>query len=191
MSKTGKKNPRKSRGQAAVEFALVLPLLILVVVGLIEAGRAMFIYSSVTNASREASRYGSAFGLLPDETTAKFQDCAGMRNAARKAGFYTPFPDDAIVINYDKGIKPKVNPDDPVELNDIPAGFDTTCDGDADLNVALECGDRILVTITYTYSPILSLIPLTPQNIVSSSARTFLGVITLEEGFTCGSGGGG
>jgi len=179
MSKTGKKHPHKSRGQAAVEFALVLPLLVFVVVGLIEAGRAMFIYTSVTNASRESSRYGSAFGLLPDETTAKYQDCAGIRNAARQAGFYTPFLDDDIVIEYDEGPDP--------DTGVIPAPFDT-CDGDADLGVTLECGDRIVVTINYTYSPMLNLIPLQPQTIVSSSARTFLGVITLEEDFTCGGG---
>ena len=54
---------QKNRGQALVEFALIVPLLLFVVYGLIEAGRAIFIYSSVTNASREAAR--SALPLPP------------------------------------------------------------------------------------------------------------------------------
>ena len=47
------------KGQAMVEFAFVLPILLLVVFGLLEVGRLIFIYSSITNASRNASRHTS------------------------------------------------------------------------------------------------------------------------------------
>lgn len=171
--------PKKFRGQAAVEFALVLPLLMVVVYGLVEAGRAIFIYSSVTNASREAVRYASAYGVNANDIP-KFQDCAGIRNAARHTGFYLPADDDSIEIHYDKGITPGANPGDPYSLNTIPAGFDTTCDGTADTNIKLECGDRIIVTVTAYYSPVLSILPLQPQAITSSSARSFMGIITLD-----------
>ena len=50
----------KSPAQAMVEFALVLPILLLVVYGLIEVGRALFIYNSVASAARQATRYGAA-----------------------------------------------------------------------------------------------------------------------------------
>jgi Flp pilus assembly protein TadG len=46
-----------------VEFALALPLLLLLIFGILEVGRMVFTYSSVVNASREAVRYGSATGL--------------------------------------------------------------------------------------------------------------------------------
>ena len=177
----------QKRGQAAVEFALVLPLLLLVVYGLIEAGRAIFIYSSVTNASREAVRYASAYGVNPDDVP-RFQDCAGIRNAAARTGFYLALDD--IQITYDKGVVPGANPGDPPDLNPIPTdgSFDTTCDGDTDTNIELECGDRIIVTIRETYSPILSIIPLKPKDITSSSARSFVGIVTydLTNGATCG-----
>lgn len=44
------------RGQALVEFALVLPALILLLVGLFDAGRLVYAYNVVNNAAREAGR---------------------------------------------------------------------------------------------------------------------------------------
>ncbi|MGE5251945.1 MAG: TadE family protein, partial [Bacteroidota bacterium] len=55
----------KSKAQAMVEFALALPILLLVVYGLLESGRLLFIYASVVTAARQAARYGSATGLTP------------------------------------------------------------------------------------------------------------------------------
>ena len=50
---------RRSRGQALVETALVLPIFFLLVFGLIDIGRAVFIYNSLAEGSREGARYGS------------------------------------------------------------------------------------------------------------------------------------
>jgi Flp pilus assembly protein TadG len=44
------------RGQALVEAALVLPLLLLVLVGIMEVGRAWNIHQVVTHAAREGAR---------------------------------------------------------------------------------------------------------------------------------------
>jgi hypothetical protein len=49
-------------GQGIVEFALVRPLLLVLMLGVIEFGRLLFFYSSTFTASREAARYGSAAG---------------------------------------------------------------------------------------------------------------------------------
>lgn len=49
---------RGSEGQALVEFALVIPIFLLVVLGLFDMGRAVFYYSTISNASREAVRLG-------------------------------------------------------------------------------------------------------------------------------------
>jgi len=55
---TGQRN-RKHKGQSIVEFALVVPFLLLVVVGTIELGRAYFTYNTLSKAVREGARYVS------------------------------------------------------------------------------------------------------------------------------------
>jgi hypothetical protein len=48
----------RNRGQGLVEFALILPIVLLVLVGTIEVSRILFVYSNLTNAAREGARYG-------------------------------------------------------------------------------------------------------------------------------------
>jgi hypothetical protein len=48
---------RKTKGQGLVEFALILPLLLLLLLGIIEGGRIIWAYVTVQNAAREAARY--------------------------------------------------------------------------------------------------------------------------------------
>jgi len=45
-----------SRGQGLVEFALVLPIFVLLLVALFDLGRAVFAYNTITNAAREGAR---------------------------------------------------------------------------------------------------------------------------------------
>ena len=47
---------RRGRGQALVEFALVIPLFLLMMVALFDLGRAVFAYNTLTNAAREGAR---------------------------------------------------------------------------------------------------------------------------------------
>lgn len=54
------------RGAAVVEFALVAPLLFLLVFGMIEYGRMVMVQQLLTNASREGAR----IGVLDGSTTA-------------------------------------------------------------------------------------------------------------------------
>ena len=45
-----------------VEFAIALPVLLLLLYGILEAGRLLFVYSTVVTASRQAARYGATTG---------------------------------------------------------------------------------------------------------------------------------
>jgi Flp pilus assembly protein TadG len=54
-------NLRDEKGGAAVEFAVVLPLLLMVVFGIIEFGLLIYNKAMITNASREAARAGVVF----------------------------------------------------------------------------------------------------------------------------------
>ena len=60
------KNHQKSRkdlilGQGLLEFALVLPIMVLILIGLIDLGRAFFVVITLENSAREGSRYGSLY----------------------------------------------------------------------------------------------------------------------------------
>ena len=50
-----------TKGVAAVEFALVLPLLLLLIASLIDFGRIFFVQISITSASREGVRLSSLY----------------------------------------------------------------------------------------------------------------------------------
>ncbi len=49
---------KKRRGAAAVEFAVVAPVFLLLVFGMIEYGRMVMVQQVITNASREGARVG-------------------------------------------------------------------------------------------------------------------------------------
>jgi Flp pilus assembly protein TadG len=104
MMNVNKIAPKKNKAQAMVEFAIVLPILLLLLYGLLEAGRLLFIYSSIVTASRQAVRYGSATGQGNVSTTVpRYQDCAGIRQAAQRVDYLNAFEDEDIIIQHDTG----------------------------------------------------------------------------------------
>ena len=48
-----------TEGIALVEFALILPVLILLLVGILDTGRVVNAYVTISNASREGARYAA------------------------------------------------------------------------------------------------------------------------------------
>ncbi|WP_461187360.1 TadE/TadG family type IV pilus assembly protein [Arthrobacter sp. Z4-13] len=56
------------RGAAAVEFALLVPILIMLVFGIMEFGRAYNVQMSLTNAAREGAR---SLAITKNEDTAR------------------------------------------------------------------------------------------------------------------------
>jgi Flp pilus assembly protein TadG len=66
---------RRDRGQSLVEFALILPLLFIVVFGIIDFGMGFHSWITVTNAAREGARLG-AVHASEDEIIAKVHDAA-------------------------------------------------------------------------------------------------------------------
>ncbi len=60
----------RGRGQALVEFALVFPVFMLVLFGILDVGRYVYVSNALNEASREGARYGSVDAvevLLPRE----------------------------------------------------------------------------------------------------------------------------
>jgi len=52
---------KKKRGASAVEFAIILPVLVLLVFGIIELSFALYDQAMITNASREGARFGIVY----------------------------------------------------------------------------------------------------------------------------------
>ena len=61
---------RKRIGAAAVEFAIVAPVFFLMVLGMIEIGRAVMVQQIITNASREGARQAVLDGATATTVTA-------------------------------------------------------------------------------------------------------------------------
>src|SRR5438105_13345470 len=59
------------RGQTLVEFAIIIPIFILVLMGIFDLGRAVYAWSTVNNAAREAGRQA-----IVDQTLAHIQNRA-------------------------------------------------------------------------------------------------------------------
>lgn len=147
-------------GQAMVEFALVFPIFLLLVLGVIELGHLIFVYSSVYVASREAARYGAAAGTSGNGVP-YYQDCSGMRDAASRVGAYGGVTASSVTsIQYIGG-------DDAI--------LSTTCPYVAEL------GDRVEVTVKVNYSPIVPLVPIPSFTVAQTTARTILRDVKLDE----------
>src|SRR4026207_427855 len=54
-----------SRGQALTEFALVLPIFFVLILGTLDVGRVVLANDMVANLAREGARYASVHGATP------------------------------------------------------------------------------------------------------------------------------
>ena len=78
----------RSRGQSLVEFALVLPLFLLLVMAIMDLGLAVFSYNSITNAAREGARLAIVNQDTTKITTRATQQSAVARNPTVTVNFY-------------------------------------------------------------------------------------------------------
>ena len=156
------------KAQAIVEFAIVLPILLLVLYGILEVGRYLFIYSAATNASRNAVRYASAVGYDDDHGLTKYNYCEGIKKTALDSAYLVPDSTINVAIDYINDAGTKIN-----ECNLWNAS-------QVDPDYTYTTGDRVKVTVTVPYKPILKLVPFKSRNIVSASTRTILGIIDLK-----------
>lgn len=153
MKRYRKMRKTDEKAQGMVEFALILPILLLLIIGIVEFGRFLFHYSSVTSASREAARYGSAVGDIGGNK--RYEDCVGIRDAAKRAGAFANLEDSDIAIEYDDGTTVKA----------------ASCPPSVRINLA----DRIVVSVSKEFQPIVAFVNI-PFNfpVNSTTARTII-----------------
>ena len=145
-----------------VEFALTFPIFLMLVYGIFEVGRMIFMYSAVLNASRDAARYAAASGVNEDGVQF-YRDCDGIKSRAeRVSGFVDLSATDAIMIAYDHG--PVTGAEDEVisPFASCPLASGTK----------LNYGDRVIVKIDTTFEPIAPIPHLTEIPIVASTTRS-------------------
>lgn len=150
-----KKNSGLCTGQGLVEFALILPVLLMLIYGVLEVGRVVYMYNAVLTASREAARYGSAGDS--DAATPRYQDCDGIRAAAKRMGGLANLQDADIAIRYDSG------PGTATVASSCPSGAEITGGR-----------HRIVVTVSSIFQP-FSILGNTPAfTLQSTVARTII-----------------
>jgi len=80
----GRRLRRNQEGASLAEFAVLAPLFVVLLFGLVEFGLALYSKGVVTNASREGARFGVVYGT-PRKTEAEI--IARVTEYLNKAGF--------------------------------------------------------------------------------------------------------
>src|SRR5579871_5628665 len=94
---------RKANAQGMVEFALMLPILLLVLFGIIDMGWIAFNFSQLYNGVREGVRYGSVYGFPSSGQQPQYLQCDTIRsNLMAQAGF-SGITASNITVEYDDG----------------------------------------------------------------------------------------
>lgn len=153
--RSAKKNSRSNRGQGLVEFALTLPIVVLLVFGVFETGRMIYVYNAVLTATREAARYGSAGDS--DAANPRYKDCAGIRAVAKRLGGLANIQDADILISYDKGPG--------------TATIAATCPPSVEIAGGV---DRVVVQVSAKFQPFAALVNFPLMTFQSTVARTII-----------------
>ncbi|HBV98145.1 MAG: hypothetical protein JL50_00440 [Peptococcaceae bacterium BICA1-7] len=82
---------KNDRGQAMVELALVLPILLVLFMGVIEFGRVYHSYLVITNASREGARV-AILGGTDQAVSARVGEVTGNLDQTKLQTVVTPVP---------------------------------------------------------------------------------------------------
>jgi len=102
---------RKYKGQNIVEFAFVSLILFTVITGILEMGRFLFIFSQVSSAAQEGSRYGSTH---PRSVIDQAEDGGGSYHAgAVPVGAHNPSPCNIVTQARRRVVMVPTNPSDP------------------------------------------------------------------------------
>jgi Flp pilus assembly protein TadG len=147
------------KAQSMVEFALTIPIFLVMMLGVIEAGRLMYIYTILTAAGREAARYGAGIASLTSSpSTPLYNDCDGIKAAAIRIGSFAGIIPSDIHIYHDTG--PDTASTEYCTSTSPTATFGTN--------------DRITVKISMSFSPIVPLVNLPSFPLQSNNSHTIL-----------------
>jgi Flp pilus assembly protein TadG len=146
----------RGRGQALVEFALVIPVFLILLMAVFDLGRAVFAYNSITNAAREGARLA-----IVNQSTALITQRVLDQTSLGGTGSPT------VTVSFHK-----ISPNDDYLTN-------PTCTIYPSTTMGLDC--VAIVSYQTTYRPITPLI----SNIVFSSGINLAATTTLNVEYVC------
>jgi Flp pilus assembly protein TadG len=155
LTPSGQHTPRRNRGQALVEFALILPLFLLLVLALFDAGRVVYAQNAIAEAARNAVRVAV---VSPGLTQAKYDS---IRNKALSGAIAVPIA--ASHVTGDAG---------GACLN---GANDATAPGTCfypDSDTAVDAGQRVVVNISVSVPLITPIVSNVFGGLVNLTARS-------------------
>ncbi|OHC30168.1 MAG: pilus assembly protein TadG [Pseudomonadales bacterium RIFCSPLOWO2_12_59_9] len=123
--------PQTQRGIAMVEFAIALPLLVLLLLGIAEFGRMLYQYNSLLQASRDAGRF--AAGQAWNATLGKVD-----------------LPSGGALETQTKNVAVYGVPANPNGYPSVVPGLTA-----ADVQVSAQGTDHVRVSISYIFQPVI------------------------------------
>ncbi|WP_237181638.1 TadE family protein [Paraburkholderia tropica] len=150
---------RRQRGSAIVEFALVLPLLLTLLFGIVELGFVLYDKTVITSASRAAVRQGVAFGET--STGTPYYMSATSVGQIATGGLST------MLINFSSTNQPSVTLTSCTASNSCTTG------------AGCSAGNSLTVTVSYTFQGLLLGAALSPfpaafNNILTLTSSTMM-----------------
>lgn len=146
-------NRKRQRGVAAIEFAIVVPLCLFLLLAVSEFGRAIWQYNTLTRTVRDATRFASSSALQGQSQVVRIDDQL-ISEVGRVAAYGTPLGSSAPLL-------PDLS----------PANFTITDEG----------GGVISVTVSYPYQPLLgAVLPRVMQSGAITSAFTMRAQVTMR-----------
>ena len=159
---------RNERGQSLVEFALILPVLVLLLVGTFDLGHVVWTNDALANAAREAARYAIVHG--GSESTPCPVGPAPVDLAVPPASADCPYPSPSVQSIKDKAAQWMAGVDMPYEVW-VCYGDVDVCDSDTNaVDADNTRGTEVTVTVSTTMGlSAPSMLGLGPISLSSSS----------------------
>jgi Flp pilus assembly protein TadG len=99
----------RRRGAAAIEFAFVAPVFILLVVGIIEFGRAMSVQSLLANAAQRGARAGVLDGAQASDVSTAVDTFLASGGVTGATTTVTPDPPSSAYAGQDVSVSVSIN----------------------------------------------------------------------------------
>lgn len=133
---TARRRRHRHEGQSLVEFALVFPIIILLVMAFAEIGRAVFAYNTIANAARQGARV-AAVNQLADVT-----ECDESRPIEDPYEPHWSMRGCAMLAGKTIGLK----------TTDITVSYEAPPDTTLDCSPVLHIGCIAVITVSYDFT---------------------------------------